>query len=137
MSRVLASIALPPEANPRDGTTEFIGVADRRYHLRSTATHAVTDELPVFPEAFQNVAQLQMVEAREEADVLLAYVTGIGTHPIVSSPALAVQPFGMGRVAVLASPVDWGGPRFHVTWSRLGEYHRQMFTQLALWLVGG
>ena len=120
----------------RDGTDEFVGASARRYHLRSATDHPILRELPFFPEVHQDIARLQVVEPSADATVLLTYATGEGLTPPVTSPALLVKTFGKGRAAVFASPVDWGLPPSWVVYCRLGEYHRKLFAQTALWAAG-
>ncbi|MBN2452491.1 MAG: hypothetical protein JXR77_19045, partial [Lentisphaeria bacterium] len=73
---------------------------------------------------------------RDGATVVLRYGTPDGLEPRVTSPALVVGGYGRGRVAVLTCPVDWGSPPQWCLWSRLGEYHRKLLVQTALWACG-
>lgn len=120
----------------RDGTDEFVGASARRYHLLPAADHPILRELPFFPAVYQDIARLQVVEPKPDATVLLTYATGEGLTPAVASPALLVKAFGKGRTVVFASPVDWGLPPQWVVYCRLGEYHRKLFAQMALWAGG-
>ena len=120
----------------RDGTDEFVDASTRRYHLRPATDHPILNELPFFPAVHQDIARLQVVEPSAGATVLLRYATGDGLTPAVESPALLVRTCGKGRTAVFASPVDWGLPPQWVIYCRLGEYHRKLFAQMALWAAG-
>jgi hypothetical protein len=124
-------------AGPRDGTREFLNAYRRRYQLCPVATHPVTAGLPWFPAGCQDVGALQDVVPCTGAEVLLRYQTPPGLLPEVGSPALVVAPHGQGRVAVLASPADWGAPPHWGLWSRVGEHHRQFFVRLTLWTAAG
>ncbi len=122
---------------PRDGTREFLGADAYRYHLELESRHPLLSGLPLFPDAYQSIARLQVIEPAVGSRVLLRYASGAQVRPAVTSSALVVGTKGRGRVAVFASPVDWGSPPSWVIWSRLGEYHRKFFAQLALWTAGG
>jgi hypothetical protein len=132
--RVTADVNLQ-QVSPRDGTFEFQGVSGHwRYHLTPSAPHPILRGLPLFPAAYQDIARLQVVAPRPNAQTLLAYTApqGIGM-PRVDSPALLVHDFGRGRVAVFCSPADWGLPASWVIFSRTGEYHRRFLVQLTAW----
>jgi uncharacterized membrane protein len=122
---------------PRDGTREFTTVNDRLYHLvaadDAALEHPVLSGLPLYPESYQGIGQLQLVEARPDAELLLRYCGGSQVAAPLSSPALVLRPYGAGRVAYFASPIDWGASAPWSIWSRLGEYHRKFMAQLALW----
>jgi hypothetical protein len=122
---------------PRDGTREFLAASRRRYQLSPVLPHAVTAALPWFPASYQDIGVLQDLAPAPGAEVLLRYQTPDGLLPEVTSPALVVSAYGQGRVAVLASPVDWGGPPHWHLWSRVGEHHRRFFMRLALWTAAG
>jgi hypothetical protein len=135
VASVVSSVTIDVPA-PRDGTEEFLQASDLRYHMMRTADHPIVEGLPFYPYVHQNVARLQVVEPRPGAEVLLRYAAPAGISPEVDSPALVVHEYGQGRVAVLTCPVDWGSPAYWVTWTRLGEFHRKLFAQLALWAAG-
>lgn len=118
---------------PRDGTREFLRAYAARYQLEPAREHAVTEGLPLFPQATQDIGVLQVLEPDPGALTVLRYRTPAGLLPVVSSPALVLSDYGAGHVAVLASPVDWGVPSAWCLWSRIGEYHRQFFVQTSLW----
>lgn len=122
---------------PRDGTREFTTINDRLYHLvaadAAALMHPVLAGLPLYPESYQGIGQLQLVEPRSDARVLLRYTGGSQVVAPLSSPALVVRPYGAGRVAYFASPIDWGAASPWSIWCRLGEYHRKFMAQLALW----
>jgi hypothetical protein len=123
-------------SSPRDGTREFIHVWRKRYHLQPAGESPITAGIPWFPLVFQDVARLQTMTPKPDAATLLHYVSGPAINPAVTSPALVTGSFGKGRVAVFASPVNWGAPPQHVIFSRLGEYHRKFFVQAAYWTAG-
>jgi hypothetical protein len=131
LQSVGASVRLGP--GPRDGTREFVGAWRQRYQLVSAMEHPVLQGLALVPQAYQDVGVLQILIPTAAAAVLLRYQTPAGLLPEVSSPALVVSSYGRGRVAVLASPVDWGIPAHWLLWSRVGEQHRALFSRLARW----
>lgn len=118
---------------PRDGTREFLDAPELRYQLQPKTDHPALRGLPFYPSALQSIARLQVVEPRAGAQVLVSYTGPNALAPQVSSPALVVGTHGLGRVAVFASPINWGNPAHWTIWSRLGEYHQQFFGQLAQW----
>jgi len=120
-------------ASPRDCTREFLGAWSRRYQLEPLEEHPVLSGLPFLPTGRQDIGALQILEPSPAGRVILRYQTPAGLQPAVSTPALVLAAYGAGRVAVLASPVDWGMPSAWCLWNRLGEYHRQFFQQLGLW----
>ncbi|MDD4538203.1 MAG: hypothetical protein PHT80_04250 [Lentisphaeria bacterium] len=124
-------------SSPRDGTRAFTTVNDRLYHLvaadDAAQAHPVLAGLPLYPESYQGIGQLQLVEPCMDAQVLLSYAGGAQVVAPLSSPALVVRSYGAGRVAYFASPIDWGAATPWSIWSRLGEYHRKFMAQLALW----
>jgi hypothetical protein len=126
-----ASLRLGP--GPRDGTREFVAAWRRRYHLEAAVDHPVLQGLTLFPQAYQDIGVLQILAPTAAAEVLLRYQTPAGLLPEVSAPALLVSSYGQGRVAVLASPVDWGIPAHWLLWGRLGEQQRALFSHLARW----
>lgn len=132
-----AGAAVRCVGGPRDGTREFLGAHQRRYHLSAAGPHPVTDGLPWFPQAHQDIGVLQDLSPAPGAEVLLRYESPPGLLPEVKSPALVSWPYGQGRVAVLGSPVDWGEPAHWLLWSRVGEHHRRLFVRLALWTAAG
>lgn len=122
---------------PRDGTREFTYANDRLYHLvaadDAALAHPVLADLPLYPESYQGIGQLQLVEPCADATVLLRYVGGAQVAAPLTAPALVVRAYGEGRVAYFASPIDWGASSPWSIWSRLGEYHRKFMVQLAIW----
>ena len=132
-----AGASLRLGAGPRDGTREFVGAWRRRYQLEAASDHPVLDGVSWFPESRQDVGVLQVLTPRADAEVLLRYHTPAGLLPEVSSPALLVSSYGKGRVAVLASPVDWGVPSHWLLWSRVGEEHRAFLSRLVRWTAAG
>lgn len=122
---------------PRDGTREFIGASARRYHLSpTTPRHPALAGLPFAPDVPQDIARLHIIEPREDAAILLRYVAGDLAGSSISAPALMTCRHGSGRVALFASPVDWGSPSRWIIYSRLGEHHRELFVRLSLWAAG-
>ncbi|MBT3377556.1 MAG: hypothetical protein HN742_00985 [Lentisphaerae bacterium] len=121
---------------PRDATREFIGASAHRYHLSVREPHSILAGQPWYPAVPQDIATLQTVEPKAGATVVLRYVSGADVLPRVGSPALVVGTHGRGRVAVFASPIDWGSPPTWVVYSRVGEYHRRFISRLVRWSAG-
>jgi uncharacterized membrane protein len=121
---------------PRDGTREFLDASKFRYQLQLNASHPAVADLPLYPATLQSIGRMQVVEPRDNAQTILTYTGPEGLQPRVASPALVVGTHGQGRVAVFASPINWGTPQQWCIWSRLGEYHQQFFGQLAQWAAG-
>lgn len=121
---------------PRDGTREFLDAPELRYQLQPKGDHPILRGLPFYPSALQAIARLQVVQPRPGAQVLVSYTGPSALSPHVDSPALVVGTHGQGRVAVFASPINWGNPPQWSIWSRLGEYHQQFFGQMAQWAAG-
>lgn len=135
IQRVLSSVSVTGW-RPRDATREFIGATARRYHLVPAQPHVVLEGQPWHPSVPQDIAVLQTMEPRKGSTVLLRYVSGADVVPKVGSPALVVGSHGGGRVAVFASPVDWGSPPSWVVYSRVGEYHHRFISRLVQWSAG-
>ncbi len=135
VSHVKADVSLVAP-RPRDGTREFIGDSLERYHLSAVGAHPIIQGLPLYPEVYQDIARLSLVETKPTGTVVLRYASGSLVRPRVSTPALIVARYGAGRVAVFTSPVDWGLPAYWVLYCRLGEYHRKLFAQMGLWAGG-
>ena len=120
--------------NPRDGTLEFMVQDDYRFQLKAVGEHEITKGLPWYPESYQSVGALQRVVPKEDAQVVLNFVSGPGMSDAGSEfPALVLGKYGKGKVAYFGSPIAWGGHQSNCTWGRLGEYHQKFFVQLALW----
>ena len=135
VTAVMADVAVQASA-PRDGTREFLEAYRQRYQLELRAPHPAVADLPLYPAALQGIARLQVVEPRAGAETILTY-TGLGNlKPEISSPALVVGTHGQGRVAVFASPANWGTPQHWCIWNRIGEYHQQFLGQLGQWAAG-
>ncbi|NOY81207.1 MAG: hypothetical protein GXP31_09405 [Kiritimatiellaeota bacterium] len=135
VSHVTANVNLAAP-RPRDGTREFIGDSLERYHLAAVRDHPIIQGLPLYPEVYQDIARLSLVEMKPTGTAVLRYAPGSLVRPRVSTPALIVGRYGAGRVAVFTSPVDWGLPAYWVLYSRLGEYHRKLLAQMGLWAGG-
>ena len=121
---------------PRDGTREFLDAPRFRYQLQLLASHPTVEGVPLYPSALQGIGRLQVVEPRAGSQTILTYTGPESLQPKVDSPALVVGTHGQGRVAVFASPVNWGTPQIWSLWSRLGEHHQQFLGLLGQWAAG-
>ena len=122
--------------NPRDGTLEFMTQDNYRYQLKAVGDHEITRGLPWYPESYQSVGALQRVAPKDDAQVVLNFVSGPGMSDAGNEfPALVLGKYGKGKVAYFGSPIAWGGHQSNCMWGRLGEYHQKFFVQLALWAV--
>jgi uncharacterized membrane protein len=135
VTAIIADVVVQAKA-PRDGTREFLDAPRYRYQLEAATSHSATAGIPFYPHTLQGVGRLQVVQPRDGAQTLVSYTGPDDLQPQVSSPALVVGTHGGGRVAVLASPVNWGTPQQWSIWSRLGEYHQQFLGQLGQWAAG-
>ncbi len=123
--------------NPRDGTLEFMVQDDYRFQLKAVGEHEITKGLPWYPESYQSVGALQRVVPKDDAQVVLNFVSGPGMSDAGSEfPALVLGKYGKGKVAYFGSPIAWGGHQSNCMWGRLGEYHQKFFVQMALWAIG-
>ena len=122
--------------NPRDGTLEFMTQDDYRYQLKAVGDHEITRGLPWYPESYQSIGALQRVIPKDDAQVVLNFVSSPGMSDAGGEfPALVLGKYGKGKVAYFGSPIAWGGHQSNCMWGRLGEYHQKFFVQMALWAV--
>jgi len=134
--RVLGRVTIE-QPRPRDGTREFLeAIPDTRFHLVKASEHPILRGLPLYPAVAQDIARVALLEQAPNAGVILRFQRGRKALPLPNSPALLTNTFGKGRVVLTAFPVDWGLPSYWILYGRLGEYHRQLYMNAALWAAG-
>ncbi len=125
------------QPSPRDGTREFLQATEAtRYQLKPATSHPILEGIPFYPNLAQDIARLQVLAPKPGASVLLRYVHGADVPIPVRAPALVAGTYRKGRIAVFASPPDWGLPHYWVLFGRVREYQRKLFAQMALWSAG-
>ncbi|MBM3278138.1 MAG: hypothetical protein FJY95_08655 [Candidatus Handelsmanbacteria bacterium] len=95
--------------------------------LRLGAPHCTVNRLMLEPDAQVRVSWWAPTIASPDALVPLRF-TDPDQHP-----ALGLDQYGKGRVAVLASRPAWGAHRGNVVWDGWGQYYRAFFAGLLGW----